>query len=76
MGDYVLMLESGLFVIYEQISSNEVEVYPVSYSTAHRFISLDEARQAAKGVNENYDNGFKVYSVEKVISILKDYSIE
>lgn len=76
MGDYILLLTNGKFVSYDQISGNEVNVVPTTYNDANTFPTLDEARQAAKGIKDGKDGKFNVYGDYKVQAILKNYSLE
>lgn len=72
-----LLLENNLYVTYEQISDNEVEVIGAGINYAHSFHSLEEARKAAKSINERVDGDFALYSVDdvNVVAIMQEFSL-
>lgn len=76
MDDYILLLNNGDFVSFEQTSETEVEVIPTTYYDATTLPTLDEARALAKGINERKDGKFSIYSDYNVVRILKNYSVE
>lgn len=72
---YHLLLESGDFVTYDQISHDEVEVIGANITEAHSFLTLEEARSAAKAVNNRQDGKFTLYSSEDVVAVMQEFSL-
>ena len=76
MGYYILMLENGQFVSYEQISDKELEVVTVSYPYADKFPTLKEAQDEAKAINKGESECFKVNSILNVEAIMEVHDVE
>lgn len=73
---YILLLSNGDFVSYEQTGDYEIDVISATYYDAHMFPTLDEAKVAAKRINERIDGEFSIFSAFDVVRILKNYSVE